>query len=282
MEEDKALGSKNKACKNARIPPGRGQIKIKIFKMIADCMFSCGKTKRGGGDCLVPKPILPTKSAEIAKWIPKTSPVNTVVSNEDTKQHKTSEVFLADKTIESSDEKTKTIDIVISQHGPPIIDAVVTEIVIQEKTFEDNSANILSCVPNSFEILSNEIDAQDMTTYLTDESLKSKRRGKSGRDRGDHRIHDPVNSHTGKTKATEGNDSIKDGGILEALMLKLKGKNETPKTKKLQPSSQKGNMIKVRILDELMPELTGSEGLCLSLEGCLAMILKKILVGLSS
>ncbi|KAL3530653.1 hypothetical protein ACH5RR_009975 [Cinchona calisaya] len=70
--------------------------------------------------------------------------------------------------------------------------------------------------------------------------------------KGDHRIHDPFNSHTGKTKATEGNDSIKDGGILEALMLKLKGKNVTPKTENSSLPPKRG-AIKVRILDEVMP-----------------------------
>ncbi|KAL3530656.1 hypothetical protein ACH5RR_009978 [Cinchona calisaya] len=68
----------------------------------------------------------------------------------------------------------------------------------------------------------------------------------------DHRIPDSINFHPGKTKATRGNDSIKDGGILEALMLKLKGNNETPKIKNSSLPPKRG-MIKVRILDELMP-----------------------------
>ncbi|KAL3530654.1 hypothetical protein ACH5RR_009976 [Cinchona calisaya] len=70
--------------------------------------------------------------------------------------------------------------------------------------------------------------------------------------KGNHRIQDPFNSHTRKTKATKGNDSIKDGGILEALMQKLKGKNETPKIKNSSLPPKRG-MIKVRIFYELRP-----------------------------
>ncbi|KAL3530651.1 hypothetical protein ACH5RR_009973, partial [Cinchona calisaya] len=70
--EDKALGPKNNS--KARIPPKRGQIKIKIFKMMANSLvslasntFNSGKTNKGGGGCLGAKPILPIKSANEIK-----------------------------------------------------------------------------------------------------------------------------------------------------------------------------------------------------------------------